>query len=104
MPTYNGERYVAEAIESLLSQDHANLEILVSDNASTDATWSIVQSYSERDPRIRVVRQERNVGAPANFNFVFRNTRATYFMWASDDDRWHPNYGFALGNLGVRPD
>jgi glycosyltransferase involved in cell wall biosynthesis len=92
LPTYNGERYIREALDSLLAQDYPNLEILISDNASTDGTWEIVQGYAHRDGRVRVVRQERNIGAMANFNFVFLQSAGPFFMWAADDDRWEPSY------------
>ncbi len=92
LPTYNGARYIREALDSLVAQDYPSLEILVSDNASTDGTPAIVEEYAARDARIRVFRQERNIGAPANFNFVFRETTGPLFMWAADDDRWEPSY------------
>lgn len=104
MPTYNGERFIREALDSLLAQDYPNFEILISDNASTDATASIVDAYASRDSRIRVVHQALNLGAPANFNFVFRETIGPFFMWAGDDDRWDPRYVSAcVGALRANP-
>lgn len=92
LPVYNGEQHLREAIDSLLAQDYANLEILVSDNASNDRTPEIVEQLAARDPRIRYSRNERNIGAPANFNRCFALTSGSYFMWAADDDVWEPTY------------
>lgn len=92
MPTHNGERYIREALDSLLAQDYPHFELLISDNASTDATPGIIREYADRDPRVRVVRHPANIGAAANFNFVFHETNGPYFMWAADDDRWEPSY------------
>jgi hypothetical protein len=92
LPTYNGARHLRESVESLLAQDYADFELLISDNASTDATAEIAGELAKRDPRIRVVRQPTNIGPTANFAFVLRETHGRYFMWAADDDRWHPAY------------
>jgi glycosyltransferase involved in cell wall biosynthesis len=92
LPTYNGERYLREALDSLVGQDYANLEILVSDNASTDATFAIASAYAAKDPRVRATRHDKNMGPAANFNFVLQQTHGELFMWAADDDRWEPRY------------
>ena len=92
LPTYNGERYIREALDSLVAQDYPNLEILVLDNASTDGTLAIVEEYARRDGRIRLIRNPINIGAPANFNLAFRESTGPFFMWAADDDRWEPSY------------
>jgi glycosyltransferase involved in cell wall biosynthesis len=86
MPVYNGARHVAAAIDSLLQQTCTEFELVVSDNASTDETGDIVRGYERRDPRIRYIRQKANIGAPANWNFVVREARGTYFKWASGND------------------
>jgi glycosyltransferase involved in cell wall biosynthesis len=92
LPTFNGERHIAEALDSLVAQDYPNFEVLVSDNASSDGTLAIVERYAARDPRVRVLRNPANIGAPANFNRVFRDSTGPFFMWAADDDRWEPTY------------
>ena len=53
MPVYNAERYLARAVDSLLKQDYPDLELIISDNASTDGTWKLCQEYAERDRRVR---------------------------------------------------
>lgn len=92
LPTHDGARFLSQALDSLLAQDHPSFEIVVSDNASTDATPDILRDYAARDPRIRVERTDELLTAPANFNRVFAAARGPYFMWAADDDRWDPTY------------
>ncbi len=86
MAIYNGQEYVREALDSLLGQSFGDFELIISDNASTDATEAICRAYSARDRRIRFVRQRENIGAIANFRFVLNESRGEYFLWASHDD------------------
>ena len=86
MPVYNGQQYIAQAIECVLRQTMTDLELIISDNASTDATPEICRTYVESDPRVRYVRQERNLGAPANYQFVREQARGEYFKWAAAND------------------
>lgn len=92
MPVYNGDAFLKDALNSLLAQTYSNLEIIISDNCSTDKTRQICLEYEAKDSRIRYVRQAQNIGATANFNYVLRQARGEYFMWAAHDDRWSPNY------------
>src|SRR6185369_871876 len=92
LPVYNGERYLGEALASLLSQTLADLEIVVSDNASTDATASIVHAYAERDARVKYHRNPSNVGAICNFNRTFELAAGKYFKWHACDDLCAPTY------------
>lgn len=86
LPVYNGENYLAEALDSLLSQTFSDFELLISDNASTDGTAEICKAYAARDDRIRYVRQDRNIGAPGNYDYVFHATESPYFKWVAHDD------------------
>jgi glycosyltransferase involved in cell wall biosynthesis len=86
IPVYNGASTIARCLDSLIAQDMREIEVLISDNDSTDGTSDICRRYAERDPRIRVVRQERNLGMVGNYVFVLRNTSAPFFMWLHDDD------------------
>ena len=92
LPVYNGQNYLAEAIESLLAQDFSDFELLIVDNASIDATAQISAAFVERDARVRYFRNERNVGAAANFNRAFLHSRAPYFKWCAHDDLHSANY------------
>jgi len=86
MPVFNGEKYIVEAIDSMLGQSYSDFELIISDNASDDRTPEICQEFARKDPRIRYLRQPLNVGAPRNFNFVFHQARGQYFKWAAAND------------------
>jgi glycosyltransferase involved in cell wall biosynthesis len=86
LPVYNGERYLPEALDALLGQTYSDFELIISDNASADATQEICRDYAKRDARIRYVRQPVNVGAGPNHNVVFHESRGELFKWASHDD------------------
>lgn len=104
LPVYNGARSLSDALDSLLATQYPNVELVISDNASTDATPDICRAYAARDPRIRVVTQPVNRGALANFRAVLKEARGSYFMWASDDDQWHPDFiGTLVAELEAHP-
>jgi len=92
LPTHNGEPFIAQALESLLGQDHPELEIVVADNASSDHTPDIVRELMRHDRRLRYERIDRKVSAAENFNRAFALSRGAHFMWAADDDLWDPTY------------
>jgi glycosyltransferase involved in cell wall biosynthesis len=92
MPVYNAERFVRRALDELLAQDYQNFELIISDNASADATWQICQEYAARDARIKLYGHERHIGGRENFEAVLRLARGRYFMWAAADDGWHPTF------------
>jgi hypothetical protein len=92
LPVFNGERYLAEAIESILAQDFDDFELLVADNASTDRTRDIVRCFAARDDRIRLLTSDENHGAAWNFNRLVPRARGQYFKWASSDDLLRPEY------------
>ncbi|BDE06287.1 glycosyl transferase [Vulcanimicrobium alpinum] len=86
LPVYNGERFLREAIDSILAQTFTDFELIISDNASTDATNAICLEYAARDPRVRYVRNERNMGASYNYNRVTELSRGKYIRHAAYDD------------------
>lgn len=90
MPVFNGERYLEQALDSLLSQTYPDFELIISDNASTDRTWEICQAYANSDRRIRCIRNETNLGASRNFNRLFELSSGDYFKWAAHDDLCAP--------------
>lgn len=92
LPVYNGEKYLREALESILSQTYTDFELIISDNASTDRTQQICLSYAAKDNRIRYIRNKRNVGASNNFNHVVALSRGEYFRWAAHDDVIAPEF------------
>src|SRR5207253_648120 len=90
MPVYDGERFIASALDSLLGQDYENFELLISDNASTDGTGEICRAYERRDARIHYYRNETNLGATKNFNRLLELSRGKYLMWAGAHDLLEP--------------
>ncbi len=92
LPVYNGEAFLRQAVDSVLGQTFRDFELIISDNASTDATEEICRSYAERDQRVRYYRNASNIGAPRNFNRAFELARAPYFKWATADDYWRPEF------------
>ncbi|NOU66738.1 glycosyltransferase [Paenibacillus sp. LMG 31461] len=86
LPVYNGEKYLQLALESLLSQEYRNIEIIISDNASTDATGDICMNFVAQDSRIKYSKEEVNKGIAYNFQRVFDLSKGKYFMWAAHDD------------------
>lgn len=90
MPVYNGEKFIARAIDAVLGQTYKDLTLIISDNASTDGTQAICEEYARRDPRVRYMRYEENRGASWNFNNTFHHSRSEYFKWQCVDDSMAP--------------
>jgi len=89
---YNGENYLAETVESILSQTFEDFRLLIADNASTDRTEQICREYVNQDSRVVYHRHAENIGASGNHNFLFQPGESPYFKWASHDDPLGPNY------------
>lgn len=90
IPVHNGERFLDRAVESVLAQTLGDFELLIADNASTDATAALCEAWARRDARVRWWRQPRNIGAPRNWNDLVHQARGRYFKWASANDRCAP--------------
>jgi len=105
LPVYNGSKYLALAIDSILGQTFRDFELIISDNASTDATPDICRAYASRDHRIEYFRQDHNVGVGPNHNFCARRAAGEYFRWASHDDLLEPEYlAKCVAALDANPD
>ncbi|WP_375496977.1 glycosyltransferase family 2 protein [uncultured Nostoc sp.] len=92
LPVYNGEKFIKEAIDSLLAQTFEDFELIISDNASTDKTEEICRAYAEQDQRICYYRNDKNIGCARNFNRVFKLSSGEYFKWAAYDDLHAPDF------------
>lgn len=108
IPTYNrGKTFLPQTLQSALDQSYPNLEIIVSDNASTDDTESVVKAFN--DPRIRYVRHSQNIGHCRNFNFCIETAKGYYFLLLQDDDLIDPDFidlclrtvDYGCANVGV---
>ena len=92
VPVFNGEELLARCLDSLLQQDYPNLEIVISDNGSTDGTPQIAKRYIRADSRVKYVRAEQNRGSAWNFNRVFELSSGEYFAWTAHDDERGPSF------------
>ena len=92
MPLYNEEFFLEKAIDSILSQDHQNFQIIIADNASNDRTEGICRKYATQDQRIKYYRNETNIGSAENFKKVVELAEGEYFVWVAGHDLWHPQF------------
>jgi glycosyltransferase involved in cell wall biosynthesis len=86
LPTYNGERFIASAIESCLSQSYSNIELIIVNDSSTDNTAVIIERYASADRRVKVINNARNMKLPGSLNIGFDKAAGEYFTWTSDDN------------------
>lgn len=92
LPVFNGERYIRQTLDAVLGQTYSSFELLIGDNASTDATGEICAASAARDPRVRILRADRNQGAAWNYNRLVQEARGTYFKWMPHDDLIAPEF------------
>jgi glycosyltransferase involved in cell wall biosynthesis len=92
LPVYNGERFIREALDSVLRQTFTDFELIISDNNSSDTTQEICRSYAARDWRLKYIRQEKNQGGFWNFCFVAQQAMGQFFTWLAHDDILEPQF------------
>ena len=80
------------SIDSILNQTFTDFELIIADNASTDSTQDICEEYARKDSRVRYFRNDQNMGAPWNFNYTYKLSRAEYFKWSGHDDYIYPTF------------
>ena len=99
VPVYNVAQYLSQCLDSILSQDYKDLEVILIDDGSTDASGQICDQYAEKDPRVRVIHQ-KNGGAAAAKNAGLRLASGDYLTFADSDDYLEPGaYGFLMKTL-----
>lgn len=91
LATYNGENYLVEQLESILSQSYSNFRLLISDDCSTDGTRKILEEYKEKDNRIQLFFQGKNLGVIKNFEYLLKKVESKYYMLSDQDDIWKNN-------------
>ena len=91
LPTFNGERFIKESIESILNQSYPNWELIIVDDGSADNTPNIIRNYALKDSRITVLSNEINKNLPASLNLGFENAKGDYYTWTSDDNIYKKN-------------
>ncbi len=92
IPVFNGEKFLHQCLDSLLSQTFTDFEIIISDNASDDSTSEICKKYAEKFKIFRYVKHEKNMGMKWNFDFVLQQAHCDYFLWVAVDDILLPNF------------
>ena len=105
VPVFNAEEHIAECLDCLCSQSFEDIEILVSDNGSTDRTVEIVETVARRDRRVRLLRQPFNIGVLHNYRAVLMQADTPFFLWRADDDLSDTDFVAKLkAALSVMPD
>ncbi len=89
LATYNGEKYLKEQIDSILSQDYSEFNLIISDDCSTDSTRDILKEYEEKDERVKIIFNEKNLGSTKNFEFLLSQVESEYYMFSDQDDVWN---------------
>lgn len=91
LPTYNGEEYLAKAIQSVINQSYKNWELIVVNDASTDKTGEIIQHFANKDARIKYFKNATNQKLPRSLNIGFSKAKGEFFTWTSDDNEFKEN-------------
>jgi glycosyltransferase involved in cell wall biosynthesis len=89
---YNGEATLERALATLTGQSYRNIEIIISDDGSSDRTMAICEAAARQDPRVRLLTNASRLGLTRNFNRVFAESSGQYFMWADQDDVRDPTF------------
>jgi len=90
LPTYNGEKYLKEQIDSILNQTYKNIRLIISDDCSKDSTPKILEEYRGKDERIELYLQKENIGVVKGIEFLLKKVKSNYYMLADQDDVWLP--------------
>ncbi|MBQ9230107.1 MAG: glycosyltransferase family 2 protein [Prevotella sp.] len=90
MPTFNASKYLADSIESVLNQTYTNLELLITDDCSSDETQKILQQFAQKDPRVKVEFLKDNYGPGVARNKSIERAQGRYIAFCDCDDRWFP--------------
>ena len=91
LPSYNGEKYIRQSIESVLRQTYLDWELIIVNDCSTDSTGSIAEEYQKKDSRIRVIHNSNNKKLPRSLNIGFEDAKGEFFTWTSDDNAFAKN-------------
>ena len=90
LPTYNGEKYLREQLDSILNQTYKNIRLIISDDCSKDSTPKILEEYRNKDERIELYLQKENMGVVKGIEFLLKKVKNNYYMLADQDDVWLP--------------
>ena len=96
LPVYNGERYLADSINSILNQTYKDFELIIVNDCSTDSSLEIIEEFARTDPRIIIINNEQNQKLPRSLNIGFSHCRGEYYTWTSDDNLMLPDFCEAM--------
>lgn len=91
LPTFNGEEFLAQSIESVLKQSYKNLELIIVNDCSTDSTPRIIEEFAKKDSRIKIIHNAINQKLPKSLNIGFNAASGEYWTWTSDDNYYLEN-------------
>ena len=91
LPTYNGEKYIKDSIESCLCQTYRNIELIIVNDCSTDGTLDLIKKYAAKDRRVRIIENQKNLKLPASLNEGFKASSGDLLTWTSDDNMFREN-------------
>jgi len=92
LPVYNESEFLDETMLSLLKQTYENIEIIAIDNGSDDDSYEKLEKYSRSDKRIKIFKNDENIGLSNNFNLIFKKSTGRYFAWIGAHDRYNRNF------------
>jgi glycosyltransferase involved in cell wall biosynthesis len=92
LPVYNGEKWLEQAISTLIKQSYENVEIIIADDCSSDNSQEICEQYESRYSQITFIKNETNLGAQGNFRKILHLCSGKYITYASQDDYWDENF------------
>ena len=92
LPVFNEASFISETINAISCQTYDRVEILISDNNSSDSTADICKDWAQKDSRVKFYKQDSNIGVHENHRFLIGKSRGEYIIWASGHDRWSENY------------
>ena len=99
LPVYNGSEWLNDCLLSLINQDYENIEIVIRDDCSTDDTRKICNHFVKKYDFIKFFQNKKNVGGLLNLKTILDEAESDYFVWASQDDLWEPDFISSLVNV-----
>ena len=101
MTTYNGEKYLCEQLDSILAQTFQDFELIICDDCSSDSTWQILEKYAHDNSKVKIFRNEKNLGFKKNFEKAISLCQGEYIAFSDQDDIWVPEHlSVLLSNIG----
>ena len=92
LPVWNGEKYLEQALQSVLNQTYKNFELIIVNDCSSDSSLEIANKYAQSDKRIRILSNSLNLKLPKSLNVGFEAAVGKYYTWTSDDNLLHPTF------------